>query len=328
MKHPVPNYSQFNLGAFAYAEQEIVADVRATAALRYDTRAMDIAERRRSDSARSIINEAVSRSFTVTQAAVGFVWKPTSDFSTSLNISSGWRAPVAAELFSVGRDEGEIQYRVGNSNLRPERARNIEFAARYHSAHLVGDLTFFRQEIADYIYAVPTGATKENVPEYVYTQNNALLSGVELSAQAEIVSRFVVGLGADVVRGSIESSGSPLQRTPAARILGSFEYTPPSMGSISDINLWIHPRYVFAQSRVGELESASSAYFTLTIGAGGSIAVMNTLTRVSLTIDNGTNTAYVDHLSRYRQLALNPGRSLSVRISLPFEVSSIGESSR
>ena len=177
MKHPVPNYSQFNLGAFAYAEQEIVADVRATAALRYDTRAMDIAERRRSDSARSIINEAVSRSFTVTQAAVGFVWKPTSDFSTSLNISSGWRAPVAAELFSVGRDEGEIQYRVGNSNLRPERARNIEFAARYHSAHLVGDLTFFRQEIADYIYAVPTGATKENVPEYVYTQNNALLSG-------------------------------------------------------------------------------------------------------------------------------------------------------
>jgi iron complex outermembrane recepter protein len=35
-------------------------------------------------------------------------------------------------------------------------------------------------------------------------------------------------------------------------------------------------------------------------------------------IDNIINTKYVDHLSRYKSYAMNPGRSINLQLSVPF----------
>jgi outer membrane receptor protein involved in Fe transport len=44
----------------------------------------------------------------------------------------------------------------------------------------------------------------------------------------------------------------------------------------------------------------------------------NSIAAVDVSVDNLLDTKYVDHLSRFKTFAMNPGRSFNIKLTVPF----------
>ncbi|NML14929.1 TonB-dependent receptor domain-containing protein [Azohydromonas caseinilytica] len=106
----------------------------------------------------------------------------------------------------------------GNPNLRPERARNVELAARYDDGALRGGLTLFQNRVRDLIASTPDFSTVVNV-------NRARIRGATLDAG--YVTRLW-SARAEWTQQSPENADNGLQLNRRARHFGSasFDWTP------------------------------------------------------------------------------------------------------
>ncbi len=320
MKALIPEYTATNLGAFLYSKQELFSGMNVSAALRYDTKALAVAERRTKDTAAILLNNAQDKSYSNLSAQLGLNYAFSNSLSITANLGTGWRAPVVAELYTFGRDEGEIQYKVGNDSLGNEQSQNIEINLRYHSDAARVEINAYRNHISDFIYLQPTTTISDGVFEYFYRQADATFVGGELSAEFSIGSSFVIGAGADMVRAEFDASGHAVPRIPAARVLGSLSYLSPEFLGLQNFRLSINPRFSMEQSRIDSLEFVVPSYFLLGASVGGDLHTFGSPLHVALVADNILNQAYFDNLSRYRQLALNPGINIALKLSVPFGI--------
>ena len=74
-----------------------------------------------------------------------------------------------------------------------------------------------------------------------------------------------------------------------------------------------------AQNDVDQFETTTDAYTIFNGGFGSDFVFSKTIASVDFSVDNIANTKYVDHLSRYKNYALNPGRSINLKLSVPFQ---------
>ena len=72
--------------------------------------------------------------------------------SVNLGLSYLERAPSAVELFMNGPHLATGRYEVGNTNLKAEESNNMDLTFSYENDGLFGSLTFFRNNIDNYIY--------------------------------------------------------------------------------------------------------------------------------------------------------------------------------
>jgi iron complex outermembrane receptor protein len=77
---------------------------------------------------------------------------------------------------------------------------------------------------------------------------------------------------------------------------------------------------VVEQKNVDPLETITGGYTLLNAGLGFDFVLSKTITSVDLSVNNIADTKYVDHLSRYKSYAMNPGRSVNLKLSVPFEL--------
>jgi hypothetical protein len=74
---------------------------------------------------------------------------------------------------------------------------------------------------------------------------------------------------------------------------------------------------------VAEAESPSVIQIFLQLwsaSVSADIPVAGTMLQGTLTVDNAFDTGYYDHFSRYKMYALDPGRSVSLRVRVPFGI--------
>jgi iron complex outermembrane receptor protein len=71
---------------------------------------------------------------------------------------------------------------------------------------------------------------------------------------------------------------------------------------------------------VETFESPTSGYALFDIGFGGELSLGTKEVEIDCTIENLFNRAYRDHLSRYKEYALNPGIGISLRAAMPFAI--------
>ncbi len=316
----IPEYSSMTLGFFAFSEHSFGESLHLSAGLRYDMRSLATAERRTKDSLRILLNAEQDREYSNASAQLGLAWELHPSFSIGAHVGSGWRAPVVAELYTFGRDEGEIQYKVGNDSLKPETSLNIDVDLSFHSRSVRAELSIFRNHIAEYIYLQPTTRLRDGVFEYDYRQADATFIGAELGIEAELSSDFLLNLGADMVRAEFDNGGAPLPRIPATRLFGALSYLVPDVLSMHDWRFSFRPQYHLKQDRIDALEFESPAYLLLGASIQAEAQISGTPLRWILSAENLANTAYADHLSRYKQLALNPGLSINLKVQVPFDI--------
>lgn len=79
-------------------------------------------------------------------------------------------------------------------------------------------------------------------------------------------------------------------------------------------------RVTSPQYDVDPLETVTSGYTLFDAAAGFDIVLSKMIATVDIIAENLFDIKYVDHLSRLKAFALNPGRNISVKLSVPFQL--------
>lgn len=311
----IPNSTAFNLAGFVYEELSFDR-VSFSGGLRAEWRSLDVEE------SEELHVAAQERRYNALSGSLGVTYRPVDQLALVGSFSSGWRAPTAFELFADGVHEGTATYEIGSATLAPERSSNIELSLRYFSPALVVQATVFRNTILDYIFSAPTGKidSASTFPIFQIKQADATLIGGEVSIKAQLAQWFQMHVTADIVRGENDQTNNPLPRIPAPKLYAEGQFQLETLGPLHHPDVNVRVRVVGSQDRVDPKETPTGGYVLFDVSSGFQFELAKRMTMLHVGIDNVFNRAYVDHLSRYKAYALNPGRNITARLSIPISL--------
>jgi iron complex outermembrane receptor protein len=281
--------------------------------------------------------------------SVGISYDLTERMTLKFNVATGFRAPNIAELSANGVHEGTIRYEYGNSKLLPEKSIQGDAGLGWNSNHVLVNASLFYNYIKDYIYisklqsvnggdSIPELHNADGFPAFVYTQTNAALYGGEffIDLHPHPLDWLHFENTFSYVRGiTFNSTGSTrnLPYMPPARWLIELRAQKKSTGK------WARNFYAkagvdmnFAQNNVFSAygtETATPGYTLVNAGLGLDIVNKKqaTVCSVNLSVNNITDVAYQNHLSRLKYADVNNvtgrggvfgmGRNFSVNLNVP-----------
>ena len=186
--------------------------------------------------------------------------------SVNLGLSYLERAPSAVELFMNGPHLATGRYEVGNTNLKAEESNNMDLTFSYENDGFFGSLTFFRNNIDNYIYLLDE--TEEEHEEHEeeehhedlilsnYLQKNAEMDGYELEFGRTFgfyQGELLVSFGMDSVSAEF-SDGTNIPRIAPARSIYRLTYTE------DDLKFLVSYKDVDGQDDIGLGETATMGY--------------------------------------------------------------------
>ncbi len=242
-------------------------------------------------------------------------------------IASAWRPPSINELYSYGLHGGTATFEVGNSNLIPERNFNSEISAIFTNSKFNVELNVYRNYIQNFIYKLPVKPPIVSIrgafPQFIFTQNNALLQGADFVSDYFINKNFTASINASYLHAQQTDNNTPLIFMPANRLGLTINYQKTKIWKLN--NVFIQPRLIHVGKQfrypIGiDFISTPEAYTLLDINFGFEQHIGKQTLRWSFSVNNTLNSNYRDYLSRYRYFALEPGRNLLIRLTLPFNI--------
>jgi len=201
----------------------------------------------------------------------------------NLNLSSAWRPPHVAELYSIGTHQSAAAIEYGlllndtsnevmdikEVNFKTEQA--LKFVATYHREwkNIVVEFSPYINYIFNYIYLRPVGITK-NVrgvyPYFRYTQTDALFLGADVTATWQVNKYLKVIPKASLLRASDERNDDFLVFIPSNKYEVAIRYDRPSLSFFRNFYVESKVKYVAKQTRaprvvtVREIEEAEEQH--------------------------------------------------------------------
>lgn len=346
----IPSYALWNYSAYLLEEYKL-GDFTFSAGIRQDRRNVSL----KSNS--TLGNPDFTKNFQANTGSVGIVYKVFKPFAIATNFGRGFRAPTPFELTSNGEHEGTGKFEIGNNLLKPEYSRHSEISFRFMTDKLQTELSIFQKTIDNFIYSVNTAQIDKDssLPIYRYRQDNANLRGGEWSIQGEVTKWLVLQGGVDLLRGesqrrfdlanlNADSLSSPdrifddlntrhghaLPRMTPNRARAGFRLTTDRIWIFSSPYFSWNSRIMAAQNRVDQVETRTPGYTLHDLNLGFELPSLGNADGDKATFDLGVqnifNKSYVDHLSRYKDFALNPGINVFFKMTIPFTlISNSGE---
>ena len=282
------------------------------------------------------------RTFTTPSASVGLLLRPAAagdKLTVAASLARVQRSPALEELFFFGLHHGNFAIELGNPALEPEKGLGIDVSLRWRTPRLSGELTYFRNDITDFIYRDPLTQEEfearedeflarfpdrelvghdheEGEPEQLtfidFVGADAVLQGVEFHADLQLgPGLFAEGM-VDYVRGTLSASGDPLPRMPPLRVLGGLRYQRGA--------LQVGGQVVGAasQERVADAETPTDGYAALKLFTSYSFQSGPAVSTLTVRLDNATDTLYRNHLSLIKDVVPEMGRNFKVLYNVTF----------
>ena len=167
-----------------------------------------------------------SRDFNEYSGSLGLLLKPQAakdNVVIAINVARASRYPALEELYYNGPHPGNLAFEVGNADLNAEHALGFDVSLRGRGSRFEGELTYFRNDISDYIFRQPTGEVEDDFPVVENVAADSVLSGIEAHADVRLTNELTAEVTYDWVQGELKS-GDPLPRIPPFRILGGLTY--------------------------------------------------------------------------------------------------------
>jgi iron complex outermembrane recepter protein len=241
------------------------------------------------------IGEVRTRTFASVAASLGALYGLGEGMSLGASVARAYRTPDTNELFSQGPHLAAYSYEVGNPDLEPEVGIGLDVFLRVSRDRYSAELAGFRNALDNYIYYRDTGTlSPTGLPVYQATGTDAVLSGFELSASAEVLRRFVIRGAVSHVRGTIADTDEPLPMVPPMSGHLAARYEQPSFF------LGLTWRGAADQDRVGPFEVATPGYATLDADAGLRWVALGRVQSLTLRLENVTDAVVYDHMSGSR----------------------------
>jgi iron complex outermembrane receptor protein len=123
-----------------------------------------------------------------------------------------------------------------------------------------------------------------------------------------------------MLRGDNLSIHTPLPFMPADHGRVGFRLNGTQTGKLYQPYFSVHTTIYARQNRIAENEPLTAGYTLFDLAAGSQWNIGKTALQINISVNNLFNKAYTDHLSNYRDFALNPGRNIIMKIKIPFDV--------
>lgn len=322
----IPNYNADTYGIFLL-EKYSVGKLSFSIGGRFDSKRLNIVETVfESDSMGNPLRtlNAQQITFNAFSGSLGAAYSPMSSLNIFANIGRGWRPPSEFELFVDGVHEGTGRFERGIKTIdpaaepKPEESLNLDAGIRLNYNALNIQVSVYRNMVDNFIYPSPTGDTIDGLPVFNIVQDKSTFYGYEYSVQFQPVKWIVLSVGGDYVHTENNATGNSLPFTPPMKNIFDVKFQKMAIGKLLNPYVKFGIKMVSPQNNTDPLESQTAGYTLLSAGIGFDIELANAIASVDLSVDNIANTKYVDHLSRYKGYALNPGRSVNLQVTLPF----------
>ena len=338
----VPSGTVNNLGIFVFQKAEWGA-FTLSAGARIDHRAQEAepnAKLNLPDISAGETKEVLDQQYTAFSGSIGGSYQVTEQFAIASNIGRGFRAPSFFDLHVNGQHGGVAAQQVGNPDLEPELSLNTDLSLRWRSSKVTAKITGYRNAIQDYIFLVNTGEFADGgdgAPILQTTQGNARLIGLDASMKAYLTNWLQVNGTFATVKGENTDETIPgvdeLPLLPATNLSGGIKLMQQEWGKLQNPFVKIDVKHAFAKEAAGRYEpfwqfgpafpfgrASTDAYTLVNASLGFNLALSNRPIAVQLNANNLFDTAYRDFLDTYKGYALSPGRSVSMRVKVPFNI--------
>jgi iron complex outermembrane receptor protein len=255
------------------------------------------------------------RTFHEWSASLGLLLKPQAandNFVVALNLARASRYPSLEELYYFGPHPGNLAFEIGNDELSAEHALGFDVSVRGRGERFEAEVSFFRNDINDYIFRLPTGEVIDEFPVVRNIEADSVLTGVEAHGDLKLTSELTVEVTYDMVRGELKDSGDPLPRIPPQRLITGLTYQKNAfqIGGSAQI--------VSDQNRVFGEELPTEGYVTAKFFASYSFQRAGLLNTITARLDNAGDTLYRNHLNYLKDLLPETGRSFKLVYSAGF----------
>ncbi len=332
----LPDFQRLAAGVFAYEEVSWANRWTGSAGIRADYGLLRIAESQEAlygsetEIARYFVrNPEIQRNFFNVSGGMGLSYYPSQAFNAKLNFGSSFRMPAPSELAMNGVHHGTFRHELGNAGLSSERGYQLDLNFSVQKKYLSVVVSPFAAYYDQYIYLAPTSRFSSSLdpdafPEggqiFQYSQHNAVYAGGEIAVDYHPVQALHIKSAFECVFNQNLDTGLPLPFTPPPAVFGEISYEMPFGNSFfrkprAGVNL----KVVAAQNRTDRNERATGGYSLLGASLGTTVGGPKWEADLFITAHNLGNTAYMNHLSRYRLLNLpEQGRNFSINLIVPF----------
>lgn len=285
-----------------------------------------------------------TRAFTNGSGSVGLLLRPANAddrLTIAASLARASRAPALEELFFFGLHHGNFAIELGNPGLQPEQALGFDLSLRWRSPRASGEVTYFRNDIADFIFRNELdhdafdarleefearfpgralvghahregeGGGEEDVAIVDFVSADAVLQGVEVHADFAVTPRVFVDATLDVIRGSL-SDGTALPRIPPARATAGLRYQDGGFqvgGTVTG---------AAKQDRVSGSAQPTGGYTLLKLFASYSFEAGGAVNTLTARLDNATDRLYRNHLSLIKDVVPEMGRNFKLLYNVTF----------
>jgi iron complex outermembrane receptor protein len=302
----VPNSRTFDQGAY-FSSQYGNSYWNVQAGLRYDMRFL---------SAFPADDAAFTRRYSGLNASAGAVYhREWATFRASF--SSGFRAPHLTELLSNGFHHGALRYEIGDRELQPEYAQQLDLTAELTGEHLVIVYNPFVNRIRDFIYLQPLGYAVDGIPAFAYKSlSEVMYYGNDVGLHYH--PHFAHDLHLETTWSYIHADSpadSSVSMLPPQRFQTNLRYSFDGKGLIRVKDITLLHTFMDAQRTVANLETPSAAYQLMDVAVGFSLGRQANW-ELRLGCKNIFNVEYIDHLSRLKNIEMPaPGRNVYINLN-------------
>ena len=266
--------------------------------------------------------------------SVGLLLRPAAAddrLTIAVSAARAARNPALEELFYFGPHPGNFAFEIGNPHLEAEHAFGFDVSLRWRSARASGEITYFRNDIRDFVFTAPVTAEDfvaretefaerfpgrgigeepaedsdegEPLPIIEYLGADSVLQGIEAHADIAVTPTLFIELGVDYVRGTLKDTDEPLPRMPPLRARGGLRYQYNAFQAGGEVTA------AATQNRIFSTETPTDNYQLLRLFASYTIGRGKAAHTITARLDNSTNERYRNHLSLIKDLVPEMGRN-------------------
>ena len=325
----LPNYRSTQVGLFTYHVWDVDDAWVVNAGLRYDNGQHSVRQHLQPLYDQGTLlptgetterSPAFDRTFENLSGAAGVSYLPDTRNNFKLNLGNSFRLPTVIELASNGVHHGNFRHERGDPRLEVERGYQVDLTYLHNGDRLTLELSAFYAYYRRYIYLSPSGRFSD-LPAggslWQYQQDDVLFNGFELYVDYQLLRNLKATVVGEFVQNLNLNTDLPLPLTPAASLSTDLEYRGIALNSklLSDTYLAIGAETILAQNRVDRNEQTTPGAFLLDASLGTKLSLGGRTLQLSVVIDNILNSAYFNHISRYRLINL-PEQGRNVVVSL------------
>jgi len=325
----IPGYNSTSYGIYAL-EKYNIDKFTFSAGLRYDAKNLNIKSTIFKNDSLGNPSKVINPqdiNFGAISGSAGIVFRPNESIDIFSNIGRGWRAPSEFELFVDGVHEGTNRVERGiitlnpNTSPDPETSLNIDLGLRARLGTLNAEVSLFNNILNNYIYPSPTNIinSASGLRIFNIVQDKSTFRGIEYSFQFQPLNFILLSLNGDYIFTKNNATDNPLPFTPPSKNIIELKLQKNNLWKLYNPYFSFKTKIVAPQKNVDPLETKTDGYALFNFGMGFDFVTAKTVASFDFSVDNILDTKYVDHLSRYKSYALNPGRSINLKLSVPFQ---------